>query len=74
LKNGEYDKYYKFDIELNLYSPQPKDDVPQASSLVNDNDTTVNLAQIERVNSLSMFNFNPKFKRKRIFLYYRSTS
>jgi hypothetical protein len=26
------------------------------------------------VNSLSMFNFNPKFKRKRIFLYYRSTS
>jgi hypothetical protein len=45
---------YKFNIELNLYSPPPKDEVPQSSSLVNDNDTTINLEQIERVNSLSM--------------------
>jgi hypothetical protein len=46
---------------MNPFSPPPKDETPQPSSLVSDNDTTINLAQIERVNSMSMIELNHNF-------------
>lgn len=43
-----------FHVIIDLFSPPAKDESPPPSSLVSDNDTTINLAQIERVNSMSM--------------------
>jgi hypothetical protein len=63
LKNGDYNIKHNFNIEINLSSPPPKDEEPEPSSLVNDNDTTINLAQIERVNSLSMIKYNHNFEK-----------
>lgn len=39
---------------MDLFSPPAQEESPPSSSLVSDNDTTINLAQIERVNSMSM--------------------
>ncbi len=46
--------------KIHLFSPPPpkQDEVLSPSSLVNDNDTTINLEQIERVNSMSMIKFD----------------
>ena len=44
--------------KIHMFSPPPKDEVLSPSSLVSDNDTTINLAQIERVNSMSMTEFD----------------
>jgi len=63
LKNGDYNIKHNFNIEINLSSPPPKDEAPEPSSLVNDNDTTINLAQIERVNSLSTIKYNHNFEK-----------
>jgi hypothetical protein len=41
---------FKINIEKR---PPPKEEISSPNSLVNDNDTTINLAQIERVNSMS---------------------
>jgi hypothetical protein len=45
-------------FKIHLFSPPPKEEISSPSSLVNDNDTTINLAQIERVNSMSMIEFD----------------
>ncbi len=72
MKNGEYNIKYNFNIEINLSSPPSKDEeVPEPNSLVSDNDTTINLAQIERVNSLSMIKYNHRYEKSS---FYRSTN
>lgn len=55
------------------FSPPVKDESPQPSSLVSDNDTTVNLEQIERINSMSMSTSYGNDEMNRI-LFHRSTS
>ena len=66
-------KVYQNPMKIDQFSPPAKDESPQSSSLVNDNDTTINLAQIERVNSISMSTLNDHRDVQQIS-FHRSTS
>lgn len=58
MKNGEYITNTKHHIETSYSSPPSNDEPSESNSFVSDLDTTINLAQIERVNSMSMMKYN----------------